>query len=119
MPLLTGGQKPVFTDDLTAVQMLTNANFNPRREVYLPVEAKSFITASNSTAVIISPPKFSAQLMEADVEADAPTLLVAAQIYYHSLAGLCGWPADAVVARQLRLPGLCRPRRPAPRETGL
>jgi hypothetical protein len=83
MPLLTGGQKPVFTDDLTAVQMLTNANFNPRREVCLPVEAKPFITSSNSTAVKISPPKFSAQQIEADVEADAPTLLVAAQIYYH------------------------------------
>ena len=39
MPLLTGGQKPRFTDDLTAVRMFTNTNFNPRQEVCLPVEA--------------------------------------------------------------------------------
>ena len=83
MPLLTGGQKPLFTDDLAAVLMFTNANFNPRREVCLPVEAKTFITASNTTAVKISSPKFSAQQIEAAVEADAPTLLVASQIYYH------------------------------------
>ena len=83
MPLLTGGQKPRFTDDLTAVRALTNADFNPRREVCLPVEAKAIITASNAVAVKISAPKFSAQRIEADVAADAPALLVAAQIYYH------------------------------------
>jgi hypothetical protein len=83
MPLLTGGQKPVFTNDLSAVQMFTNANFNPRREVCLPVEATSFITASNSTAVTISSPKFSARQIEADVETSEPAMLVAAQIYYH------------------------------------
>lgn len=83
MPLLTGGQKPMFADDLTAVQMFTNANFNPRREVCLPVEAKPFITASNTTAVTISSSKFSAGQIEADAEATEPALLVAAQIYYH------------------------------------
>jgi hypothetical protein len=83
MPLLTGGQKPVFTDDLTAVQMFTNANFNPRREVCLPEAAKTFITASNTATVNITAPKFSARQIEAEVEADAPTLLVAAQTYYH------------------------------------
>ena len=100
MPLLTGGQKPLFTDDLTAVLMLTNANFNPRREVCLPVEAKAFIAASNAAVVKISPPKFSAEQIEADVEAGAPTLLVAAQIYYHPWhASVDGrptrlWPAN-------------------------
>ncbi len=83
MPLLTGGQKPRFTDDLTAVQILTNADFNPRREVCLPDAAKAFITATNATPVTISSPKFSAQRMEAEVETTAPALLVAAQIYYH------------------------------------
>ena len=83
MPLLTGGQKPVFTDNLTAAQMFTNSAFNPHREVCLPLEAKPFITASNTTAVNISPPKFSDGKIEAGVEAANPTLLVAAQTYYH------------------------------------
>jgi hypothetical protein len=83
MPLLTGGQKPLFTDDLTAVHTLTNANFNPRREVCLPEEAKSFIAASNAVVVKIESPKFSAQRIEAGVESPAPALLVVAQIYHH------------------------------------
>jgi hypothetical protein len=83
MPLLTGGQKPGFTDDLTTVRMLTNSNFNPRQEVCLPMEAKAFITVSNATTVKISLARFSAQQIEAEVEAASPTLLVAAQTYYH------------------------------------
>jgi hypothetical protein len=83
VPLLTGGQKPVFTDDLAAVQMFTNANFNPGLTVCLPEEAKPFITASNTTAVKISSPKFSAGKIEAVADAADPALLVAAQIYYH------------------------------------
>jgi hypothetical protein len=83
MPLLTGGQKPMFAKDLTAVLMLTNASFNPRREVSLPLEAKPFIAVSNAATVKISSPKYSAHRIEAEVEADAPTLLVAAQMYYH------------------------------------
>jgi hypothetical protein len=83
MPLLTGGQKPLFTNNLAAMQMLTNGNFNPRREVCLPVEAKPFITATNTATVKISSPEFSAQRIEATVEAATPALLVAAQMYYH------------------------------------
>jgi hypothetical protein len=83
LPLLTGGQKPVFTDDLSAVQMFTNASFNPSQEVCLPVEAKPFIAASNTTAVKISSSKFSDGQIEADAEATEPALLVAAQVYYH------------------------------------
>jgi uncharacterized membrane protein YfhO len=83
MPLLTGGQKSLFTNNLAAMQMLTNGNFNPRREVCLPVEAKPFITATNTATVKISSPEFSAQRIEATVEAATPALLVAAQMYYH------------------------------------
>jgi hypothetical protein len=83
MPLLTGGQKPWFADDLTTMRMLTNTNFNPRQEVFLPLEAKTVIKASNATTVKISSARFSAQQIEAEVEAAAPALLVAAQTYYH------------------------------------
>jgi len=84
MPLLTGGQKPVFTNDAAAMQtLLTSTNFNPRREVYLPPTAKAFVTATNFAAVKISSDRHSAQCIEADVQADAPAMLVAAQMYYH------------------------------------
>ena len=100
MPLLTGGQKPRFTDDLTAVQTLTNANFNPRQEVCLPEQAKAIVAASNAVAVEITAAKYSAQRIEARVEAAAPTLLVVAQIYYHPWRSFVDgrptrlWPAN-------------------------
>ncbi len=83
LPLLTAGQQPRFADDLTTLRMLTNADFQPRREVYLPPEAKLLVTASNVVAVNLSPVKYSAQHIEAGVEAAAPTLVVVAQTYYH------------------------------------
>ena len=83
MPLLTGGQKPVFADDWTTLQGLTNANFQPRQMVYLPPEAKPFVTASNRAGVTFSHSRFSPQRIEADVVAEAPALLVMAQTYYH------------------------------------
>ncbi|MGA9450378.1 MAG: YfhO family protein [Verrucomicrobiia bacterium] len=83
LPLLTAGQQPRFADDLTTLQMLTNADFHPRQEVYLPLAAKSLVTASNVVAANLSPVKYAAQQIEAGVEAAAPTLLVVAQTYYH------------------------------------
>jgi hypothetical protein len=82
-PLLTGGQMPVFADDTIAQQQLTSTNFNPRQEVYLPLAAKAFITATNPARVKISSARYSAQQIEAGTEADAPAMVVAAQTYYH------------------------------------
>jgi hypothetical protein len=84
MPLLTGGQKPVFADEKTSLPMVVSTNFNPRQEVYLPLEAKAFVTATNASAVKILLARFHAQHIEAEIEAGAPAVLVAAQMYYHS-----------------------------------
>ena len=83
LPLLTAGQQPRFADDLATLQMLTNADFHPRQEVFLPLEAKSFVTASNVAAVKLSPVQYSAQRIEAGIETAAPTMVVVAQTYYH------------------------------------
>ncbi|MGA3268788.1 MAG: hypothetical protein ABSE16_18455 [Verrucomicrobiota bacterium] len=84
MPLLTGGQQPIFTNDTAALQtLLADTNFNPREEVFLPAAAETSVIATNATAVQISSIRFSAQEIEADVSAAAPALLVVAQMYYH------------------------------------
>jgi len=83
LPLLTGGQKPVFAADETTLQILAGTNFEPRRVVYLPLAAKTFITATNPATVKISSARLAAQRIEASVEAGAPAMLVAAQVYYH------------------------------------
>ena len=82
MPLLTAGQLPHFADGLDALERLTNADFDPQREVVLPAAAKPFITASNSVAVNLGPVSYTDQKIETHIEAPSPTLMVAAQTYY-------------------------------------
>ena len=83
LPMLTGGQKPIFADARTAVDILVSTNFNPRAEVYLFPDAKSFVPNTNATAVKISDEHFDAQHIEARVEAAAPGLVVIAQTFYN------------------------------------
>ena len=110
MPFLTGGQMPVFTNDTAILQMLVSTNFNPRQEVYLPLEAKTFIAATNPTRVTISSARYSAQQIEAGIEADAPAMLVAAQTYYHPWRAYVDgkptplWRADSIF-QALEVPG--------------
>jgi hypothetical protein len=82
MPLLTAGQKPLFADGLAELQMLTNADFQPRRDVYLPAVAKPFIAISNTVAVELSPVSYSDQKIETRISSTAPAMVVVAQTYY-------------------------------------
>jgi hypothetical protein len=83
LPLITGGQQPVFADENAAVQQVIGTNFNPRQEVFLPVEAKSFAAAVVPATVNILSSNFSGQRIEARVQAAAPAVVVFAQTYYH------------------------------------
>ena len=83
MPLLTGGQKPVFAGDEMTLRLLADPNFNPRREIYLPPEAQKIISATNGAAVKISSARFTGEQIEAEVQADAPAMFAIAQTYYH------------------------------------
>lgn len=82
MPILSGGQKPIFADDAATLASIAGTNFNPRTEVYLSL-SREIVAASNTTIVKISSAKFSAQEIDASVDASAPAMLVAAQSYYH------------------------------------
>jgi hypothetical protein len=82
LPMLSCGQKPFFADDFSTLQNLTNANFQPGREVFLPPEAKAFITASNFSTASLSGVHYAAQKIEAAVTTAEPTLAVLAQTYY-------------------------------------
>jgi hypothetical protein len=83
LPLMTGGQKPVFAGEETTSQLPANAAFDPRREVYLPLAAKNSITATNPATVNITGEKFSDQQIQAVVQTATPAMLVIAQTYYH------------------------------------
>lgn len=83
MPLLTGGQKPFFAPDAQTVDRLADTNFNPRTEVYLPLEARNKVTVSNTAPVRVLAAKYSPEMIQAEVNAGTPAMLVAAQTYYH------------------------------------
>jgi hypothetical protein len=81
MPLITGGQNPVFKDERETMAAIIRSDFNPRREVYLLPEAKPSVRATNADVKILQP-HFAAEEISADVVAAAPTMVVVAQVYY-------------------------------------
>jgi hypothetical protein len=83
LPMITGGQRPIFASDENVLNWLEATNFNPRREVFLPLEASNSISVSNPAPLRVLAQNVAAERIDADVEARAPALLVIAQTYYH------------------------------------
>lgn len=98
LPLVTAGQKPTFASPEETLKALASPKFNPRRDVYLPPEARKFLSATNFGEATIRAQKFSAHRIEFQVEADKPSLVTVAQSFYHC------WHAeiDGKPARLLR-----------------
>jgi Bacterial membrane protein YfhO len=83
LPLVTGGQAPVFTSDSNTVQVLASDRFQPRTEVFISAEKGFTPSVTNAAAVQISNIRFAAQRVTAHVDAAAPGWVVVAQSYYH------------------------------------
>ena len=98
LPLITGGQQPEFLEVTNTLRALAGANFNPRQTVYLPPEARAWVSVTNTVPVRVTPKLFAAHRVECEVEAGDTTLVVIAQAYYHP------WRAyvDGQPARLLR-----------------
>jgi Bacterial membrane protein YfhO len=84
LPLVTAGQKPIFLDDVKTLQALAQNDFDGSKMLFLPSEAKSFMTVSNQTVAKILNSKFGNQSVDIEVEAQEPSLVVVAQTYYHN-----------------------------------
>ncbi|MEO8426403.1 MAG: hypothetical protein ABI651_04745, partial [Verrucomicrobiota bacterium] len=83
LPLVTAGQMPIFADERTTLAALMRPDFEPNRVIYLPPEAKSFITITNQTCAEIVHQQFTAHRVEFTVEAAVPSIVSLAQAYYH------------------------------------
>lgn len=83
LPLATLGQQPVFLDDTATLAALSGTNFNPRAIVFLPLEARPRITATNRADAEVLASRFAAQQATIEVSARQSTLLVIAQAFYH------------------------------------
>jgi hypothetical protein len=86
-PLVSAGARPVFADGKDVLNGLTDAAFDPRQTVYLPMEAKASVLATNRSTARISNSAYQAGRISADVDASEPTLFIAAETYYD------GWHA--------------------------
>ena len=87
MPMVTIGQRPVFTESTNAFSQLLRTNVDFREVVYLPHEAQTVISATNKTNAKIVSSKFEGQRISVETEADQPSMLVVSQTHYP------GWKA--------------------------
>jgi hypothetical protein len=114
LPFVTAGQQPVFADEYETLNAILSPEFAPSKDVYLPFEWKSSVTAKpSSTRVLRS--FFSAHREEIDVEASSESLAVISQAYYHCwrayvddrrtriLRANCGFQAVEVPAGRHRI----------------
>ena len=83
LPVYTLGPKPAFVALSNTPAFLLQTNFDPRQIVYLPMEARALLTATNQVQGMIRARNFSAQRLDFDTDVAAPALLVLSQTYYH------------------------------------
>ncbi|MSU58608.1 MAG: hypothetical protein EXS35_10600 [Pedosphaera sp.] len=82
-PLITAGQKPVFLDDANALWSLVTPQFDGNKFVFLPPETRALVTVTNQTNARVTSSRFAAERVDFEVVAEAASLVVVAQTYYH------------------------------------
>jgi hypothetical protein len=82
LPLATVGQQPVFADAQNTLDALVSPSFEPSRTVYLPLEAKPFVSATNRTEARVTAQHFDTHRSRFTVEAKENSLFVLAQSFY-------------------------------------
>ncbi|MEI7729628.1 MAG: YfhO family protein [Verrucomicrobiota bacterium] len=83
LPLITAGQAPVFLAASNASEKVFSDNqFDPRREIVLPLEAKGIITVTNATKATAKLITYTHHQIEFEVSAAQPALVAIAQSHY-------------------------------------
>lgn len=83
LPLITGGQMPVYIDDTNAVSELFAHNFDPARFVVLPPAMKAQISVTNASTIEVLGWKFGRERIDCEVATTNTALVTIAQTYYH------------------------------------
>jgi hypothetical protein len=96
LPLITGGQRPIYLEDAQALQAILSRDFKPNDVVMLPPGAQ--FQATNQAPVRLGAARFTPRSVEFEAEAGQPSLVTVAQTFYH------GWSAkiDGQPARVVR-----------------
>jgi len=83
LPFYSVGARPEFVERSNIPALLLATNFDARRVVYLPPEARGRLAAAGAAGGVVRQAHFAAQRVELAVQAEAPALLVLSQTYYH------------------------------------
>jgi len=81
-PLITGGQQPVFSSALDTIYGLQQSTFDPRRTIYLPLEAKPSLGLIGAAKVSIRSERFNAHHLEFEVQTAHSSMVSIAQSFY-------------------------------------
>ena len=82
LPLATAGQQPTFASPVTTLRQLVNPEFDPRREVFLPLTSRERCEAVQAGSVRILSTQFGAHRIRIEFQADAPGLVVLGQSHF-------------------------------------
>ena len=82
MPLVTAGQQPVFADDRIAFDALSQTSLDLRQLVFLPLEARGIISATQRTSARVLEARFANQAVSIQTEAPAASMVVISQTHY-------------------------------------
>ncbi|PYI84975.1 MAG: hypothetical protein DME26_12145 [Verrucomicrobia bacterium] len=82
LPLVTVGPKPVFADLTNTFERIFAADFDPQAEVYMPLDARPLVSATDKAQARIISRQHSAQRIELEIETGGPCITVVAQSFY-------------------------------------
>jgi hypothetical protein len=83
LPLVTGGQQPVFADNADTLNAIFSGGFSPLDQVWLPLENRGEVRATGRAGVKILSLHFSPHRLRFETDAGAPAIVVVAQVFYH------------------------------------
>jgi hypothetical protein len=82
LPWITAGQQPIFAPAVQTLRAIGSSQFDPRRVVYLPPEARNSLHVTDSSTAEIRAPEVTAHRIAFDVNASQRALVVIAQATY-------------------------------------
>src|SRR5205814_8985770 len=97
MPMVTAGQKPIFVHRTNSLSAMLTPEFDPRRIVFLTLEARHSLSVTNETDARILSRNISWQSMNFEVESSEPSMVVLAQTFYLSRRALVDKKPTALV----------------------
>jgi hypothetical protein len=84
LPWISAGQAPVFADEAETLRALADTNSDFHQTIYLPLEAKSSITAKREESARVVTKTFGNTRIQLEVETPAPALVFISQAWYHN-----------------------------------